>query len=41
ISKEILPAYHKRDYTDVQALDSMRKDMRQRKKAAKRAATKK
>ncbi|EPR59075.1 putative ribosomal protein L11 [Toxoplasma gondii GT1] len=41
ISKEILPAYHKRDYTDVQALESMRKDMRQRKKAAKRAATKK
>ncbi|KEP64376.1 UNVERIFIED_CONTAM: ribosomal protein L11, putative [Hammondia hammondi] len=41
ISKEILPAYHKRDYTDVQALESMRKDMRQRKKAAKRASTKK
>ncbi|CDJ58362.1 ribosomal protein L11, putative [Eimeria maxima] len=40
VTPQLLPAFSKRDYTPVEDLEQMRKDLRQRRKAARRASAK-
>ncbi|CDJ66402.1 ribosomal protein L11, putative [Eimeria necatrix] len=40
VTPELLPAFSKRDYTPVENLEQMRKDLRQKRKAARRANAK-
>ncbi|CDI85303.1 ribosomal protein L11, putative [Eimeria praecox] len=40
VTPQLLPAFSKRDYTPVEDLEQMRKDLRQKRKAARRAASK-